>query len=96
MRKKTTPNRVCPNAKCLKEYFEILKMDFVAGYSTTALNSFLISPWMCWLLFYPLARGHSKSSLSSDLQLCTREQERVQPVGFQISVKALLSKKREQ
>lgn len=61
-----------------------------------ALNSFLVNPWMRWLLFYPLGRGHSKSSLGSDLQLCTREQGRVQFAGFKILVKALLSKKREQ
>lgn len=59
-----------------------------------ALNSFLVNPWMRWLLFYPLGRGHSKSSLGSDLQLCTKEQGRVQSAGFKILVKALLSEKR--
>lgn len=71
-------------------------MDFVAGCSTPALKSFLVNPCMCWFLFYTLGRGHSKSSLGIDLQLCIREKGRVQPVGFQISVKALLSKKKEQ
>lgn len=86
-------NRACPNTKHLKEYFEILKTDFVAGYSTSALNSFLINLWACWLLLYPLGRGRSKSSLGHDLQLHTREKGRVQPVGFHISAKASLSER---
>lgn len=83
-------NRACPNTKRLKEYFEILKTNFVAGYGASALNSFLINLWVCWLLFYPLGRWHS-SLLGCDLQLRTREKGRVQSVGFQISAKAALS-----